>query len=86
MRRRFAGHWTNPARLPPFFTLKNKSRQIGIFLMPCAISHRAMATKNAEMSAFNFNVVIPVGVEPTIFWMRTRRPGPLDDGTTCIQF
>lgn len=28
-------------------------------------------------------VVIPVGVEPTIFWMRTRRPGPLDDGTTC---
>ena len=26
-------------------------------------------------------MVIPVGVEPTIFWMRTRRPGPLDDGT-----
>ena len=26
-------------------------------------------------------VVIPEGVEPSIFWMRTRRPGPLDDGT-----
>ena len=27
-------------------------------------------------------LVIPAGVEPAIFWMRTRRPGPLDDGTT----
>ena len=27
------------------------------------------------------NLVIPKGVEPLIFWMRTRRPGPLDDGT-----
>ena len=26
-------------------------------------------------------VVIPEGVEPSIFWMRTRRPRPLDDGT-----
>lgn len=26
-------------------------------------------------------LVIPAGVEPAIFWMRTRRPGPLDDGT-----
>ncbi|GEM_PF-3562104 len=28
-------------------------------------------------------MVIPKGVEPLIFWMRTRRPGPLDDGTIC---
>ena len=28
------------------------------------------------------NLVIPAGVEPAIFWMRTRRPRPLDDGTT----
>lgn len=28
-------------------------------------------------------MVIPAGVEPAIFWMRTRRPGPLDDGTTA---
>ena len=27
-------------------------------------------------------MVIPAGVEPAIFWMRTRRPRPLDDGTT----
>ena len=26
-------------------------------------------------------MVIPAGVEPAIFWMRTRRPRPLDDGT-----
>ncbi len=25
--------------------------------------------------------MIPAGVEPAIFWMRTRRPRPLDDGT-----
>ncbi len=29
-------------------------------------------------------MVIPKGVEPLIFWMRTRRPGPLDDGTIQI--
>lgn len=27
------------------------------------------------------NVVIPAGFEPAIFWMRTRYPRPLDDGT-----
>lgn len=31
-------------------------------------------------------LVIPAGVEPAIFWMRTRRPRPLDDGTTIIVF
>lgn len=30
----------------------------------------------------HFTLVIPAGVEPAIFWMRTRRPGPLDDGTS----
>ena len=31
-------------------------------------------------------LVIPKGVEPLIFWMRTRRPGPLDDGTIKISY
>ncbi len=31
-------------------------------------------------------MVIPAGVEPAIFWMRTRRPRPLDDGTTSLYF
>ena len=26
-------------------------------------------------------MVTPAGFEPAIFWMRTRRPKPLDDGT-----
>ena len=26
-------------------------------------------------------MVIPAGVEPAIFWMRTKCPRPLDDGT-----
>ena len=25
-------------------------------------------------------LVTPAGVEPAIFWMRTRRPRPLDEG------
>ena len=45
-------------------------------------SHHAQRIKNAQMGDFNFKMVIPKGVEPLIFWMRTRRPGPLDDGTT----
>jgi hypothetical protein len=28
-------------------------------------------------------MVIPAGFEPAIFWMRTRCPRPLDDGTIC---
>ena len=27
-------------------------------------------------------MVTPAGVEPAIFWMRTRRPRPLDEGAT----
>ena len=40
--------------------------------------------KNApkDVSADFSRMVIPAGVEPAIFWMRTRRPRPLDDGTT----
>lgn len=30
-------------------------------------------------------MVIPAGVEPAIFWMRTRRPRPLDDGTDVLK-
>ncbi len=29
-------------------------------------------------------LVTPAGVEPAIFWMRTRRPGPLDEGATRV--
>ena len=28
----------------------------------------------------NFCKVTPAGIEPAIFWMRTKCPGPLDDG------
>ena len=33
------------------------------------------------MASF-YLLVTPAGVEPAIFWMRTRRPGPLDEGAT----
>lgn len=33
----------------------------------------------------NANLVISAGVEPAIFWMRTRRPRPLDDETNIIK-
>ena len=41
-------------------------------------------TKKEPSSGSNSGMVIPKGVEPLIFWMRTRRPGPLDDGTIQI--
>lgn|GEM_PF-2487708 len=40
--------------------------------------------KNSPTGISYSFVVIPKGVEPLIFWMRTRRPGPLDDGTTYV--
>ena len=40
--------------------------------------------KKESCDGSNSEMVIPKGVEPLIFWMRTRRPGPLDDGTTRI--
>ena len=43
---------------------------------------RAEKYKNIDLDRSIFYVVvIPAGVEPAIFWMRTRRPRPLDDGT-----
>lgn len=33
-----------------------------------------------------FLLVTPAGFEPAIFWMRTRRPGPLDDGAKQVYF
>ena len=33
----------------------------------------------------DLELVIPAGVEPAIFWMRTRRPRPLDDGTSTLK-
>ncbi len=35
------------------------------------------------LSGNNNVMVTPAGVEPAIFWMRTRRPGPLDEGATA---
>lgn len=43
-----------------------------------------ISTKKEPSSGSDFKMVIPKGVEPLIFWMRTRRPGPLDDGTTYV--
>lgn len=45
-----------------------------------------ICNKNEPSDGSDSCVVIPKGVEPLIFWMRTRRPGPLDDGTTKRYF
>ena len=36
--------------------------------------------KKEPDSGSDCEMVTPAGVEPAIFWMRTRRPRPLDDG------
>ena len=41
--------------------------------------------KEPEQALCKTKLVIPAGVEPAIFWMRTRRPRPLDDGTSTLK-
>ena len=42
-----------------------------------------LSVKKYDPAGLIFLLVIPAGVEPAIFWMRTRRPRPLDDGTNA---
>ncbi len=46
---------------------------------PCSLT--LAENKIKTQRSFFYFLVIPAGVEPAIFWMRTRRPRPLDDGT-----
>lgn len=43
-----------------------------------------ICNKKESNSGSDSCMVIPAGVEPAIFWMRTRRPRPLDDGTNTV--
>ena len=47
-----------------------------------SVFYRLETIKKEPSETKSSHLVIPAGVEPAIFWMRTRRPGPLDDGTT----
>lgn len=40
----------------------------------------------AQLSVLIEILVVPAGVEPAISWMRTRRPGPLDDETSYFYY
>ena len=42
--------------------------------------------KNKPQVASFYCLVTPAGVEPAIFWMRTRRPGPLDEGAKLLRY
>ena len=44
--------------------------------------YRVIGNKKEPAGSEDSHMVIPAGVEPAIFWMRTRRPRPLDDGTS----
>ena len=56
-----------------------KSKKFGnVKLSPL---YRVISNKKESNSDSDSHMVIPAGVEPAIFWMRTRRPRPLDDGT-----
>jgi hypothetical protein len=45
-----------------------------------------LSIANIKTPSFDevFILVTPAGFEPAIFWMRTRYPGPLDDGATVF--
>ncbi len=46
--------------------------------------YSVICNKNEPNGSNSGDMVIPAGVEPAIFWMRTRRPRPLDDGTMVL--
>ena len=41
--------------------------------------------ESTRMGKFGMKVT-PAGVEPAIFWMRTKCPGPLDDGAMLMSW
>ena len=73
------GVWREDARFARYSssTSEPASRVMALYREPSNI-------KNMTRRVLFFILVIPAGVEPAIFWMRTRRPGPLDDGTNNI--
>jgi hypothetical protein len=40
-------------------------------------------SKSPNLRAEAFTLVTPAGFEPAIFWMRTKYPGPLDEGAVA---
>ena len=60
--------------------------ETGHWANPARLPQNSIQNNNKNTPTGHFScyfMVIPKGVEPLIFWMRTRRPGPLDDGTTA---
>ena len=51
-----------------------------ILLQSLILPGVASANKKQALRLLFCLLVTPAGVEPAIFWMRTRRPGPLDEG------
>ena len=63
-----------------------KDRQLQIEYKKPFASLRAAALARASVPAHleNSLIVTPAGVEPAISWMRTKCPGPLDDGAKVV--
>lgn len=58
---------------------RNKFLCVALTIEPCGFILDNCQSKSPRL-AEAFTLVTPAGVEPAIFWMRTRRPGPLDEG------
>lgn len=56
----------------------------GVVIRPVAKQPRRESKRRPPSKDPSRVMVIPAGVEPAIFWMRTRRPRPLDDGTITL--
>ena len=64
---------------PPFTSVHfgaNPLRRLGF--------RRNLQNNKKALKGIFIILVTPAGVEPAIFWMRTRRPGPLDEGATTL--
>ena len=63
------------------FFLMNRRLSAKLNFPYAALSAEAGAASAAPKHLSISKMVIPAGVEPAIFWMRTKCPRPLDDGT-----
>lgn len=66
---------------PAGFALNQNKK---VYTPEISIIYSGELTKTAPEEAEFTRMVTPAGFEPAIFWMRTKYPGPLDEGAICL--
>ena len=80
--------FNNDLRHSHYTTFSEKTRKIHktVILPQVPLLMKPLHIEIAQPYSCAISMVVPAGVEPAISWMRTRRPGPLDDETTYYYY